>query len=337
MDERSDRWTDRFDPELAPLAPLIPTFDLDDVPAARAQLAELVAAFADEVDTTGLSIEDRRAPGADGTPDGAPDVLVRVYQPVDAPPAHPCVLYLHGGGFVLGSVDTEHAAAVDLARSLGVTVASVEYRLAPEHPFPAGLEDCYAALVWLRDAAAALDVDPARIAVFGRSAGAGLAAALALLTRDRRGPALCFQGLAIPELDDRLTTPSMTTFVDTPLWNRRLAEASWRHYLGDDRSEVSPYAAPARATDLAGLPPAYVSVMELDPLRDEGIAYASALLGAGVSVELHCFPGTFHGSTVIRDAAVSRRCLREELDALRRGLGLPRTRVEIGDARSSSG
>jgi acetyl esterase len=155
-------------------------------------------------------------------------------------------------------------------------VVSVEYRLAPEDPFPAGLEDCYAALVWLHESAAELGVDGDRIAVVGRSAGGGLAAALALVTRDRHGPALCFQCLAIPELDDRLDTPSMQAFVDTPLWNRPLAEASWRHYLGDDRSDVSPYAAPARATDLSGLPPAYVSTMEFDPLRDEGIAYANA-------------------------------------------------------------
>jgi acetyl esterase len=309
----------RFDPELAPVVPLLPAFDLDDVAAARAQLAELVASFAADVDTSSLQVEDRQAPGADG----APPVPVRVYRPLGAPGAIPAVLYLHGGGFVLGSVETEDAAAVDLARALGVVVVSVEYRLAPEDPFPAGLEDCYAALVWLHESAAELGVDGDRIAVVGRSAGGGLAAALALLTRDRDGPALCFQCLAIPELDDRLDTPSMQAFVDTPLWNRRLAEASWRHYLGDDRSDVSPYAAPARATDLSGLPPAYLSTMEFDPLRDEGIAYANALMHAGVPVELHTFPGTFHGSVVIANAAVSRRCREEELHAIRRGLGLP--------------
>jgi acetyl esterase len=204
-------------------------------------------------------------------------------------------------------------------------VVSVAYRLAPEHPYPAGLEDCYAALVWLAGHAAELGVDPARLAVAGGSAGGGLSAALALLARDRGGPALCFQYLAIPELDDRLTTPSMQAFVDTPLWNRPSAVRSWEYYLGPGLAagsdDVPPYAAPSRATDLAGLPPAYISVCEFDPLRDEGIAYAQALLAAGVSVELHLFPGTFHGSTMVNPAAaISRRQNEETAAVLARAL-----------------
>jgi acetyl esterase/lipase len=198
---------------------------------------------------------------------------------------------------------------------------SVEYRLAPEHPFPAGVEDCYAALSWTAANAAALGVDARRIAVAGQSAGGGLAAATALLARDRGGPALCFQLLEIPELDDRLDTPSMLAFDDTPLWNRPSAVWSWKHYLGPDHGgEVSPYAAPARAQDVSGLPPAYVSTMELDPLRDEGILYALRMLQAGVPVELHSYPGTFHGSALIPAAAVSQRNAREVLDALRRAI-----------------
>ena len=138
---------------------------------------------------------------------------------------------------------------------------------------------------------------PQRIAVNGGSAGGGLAAGLALLSRDRGAPALCFQYLGIPELDDRLETPSMRQFHDTPMWSRPAAEKSWEWYLGDahGRDDVSPYAAPARATDLAGLPPAYVSTMEFDPLRDEGILYALNLMAAGVSVELHSFPARSTG------------------------------------------
>ena len=198
-------------------------------------------------------------------------------------------------------------------------VVSVEYRLAPEHPFPAGLEDCYAALVWTATEAKKLGIDPERIAIAGQSAGGGLAAATALLARDRGGPKLCFQLLEIPELDDRLDTPSMLAFTDTPLWNRPNAVWSWRHYLGPDhRGEVSPYAAPARAENLAGLPPAYISTMEFDPLRDEGILYALRLLQAGVSVELHSYPGTFHGSALLPTAEVSRRNMEEVFGVLAR-------------------
>ena len=154
--------------------------------------------------------------------------------------------------------------------------------------------------------------------------GGGLAAATALLARDLGGPPVCFQMLHIPELDDRLETPSMRAFVDSPLWNRPLAVQSWKAYLGglSGAADVPPYAAPARATDLAGLPPAYVSTAENDPLRDEGIIYALRMLQAGVSVELHQFPGTFHGSALVTTAAVSRRAQREAAGVLRSALGV---------------
>jgi acetyl esterase/lipase len=179
-----------------------------------------------------------------------------------------------------------------------VVVASVEYRLAPEHPFPAGLEDCYAGLTWLAAHADELGVDPARIAIHGISAGGGLCAALALLARDRGGPAIAFQYLGVPEVDDRLETRSARDFVDTPVWNRPRAEISWDSYLGPGRrggADVSPYAAPARATDLSGLPPALVIVGGADGFRDEDIEYATRLLQAGVPTELHVYPGAYHG------------------------------------------
>jgi len=196
-----------------------------------------------------------------------------------------------------------------------------DYRLAPENPFPAGLEDCYAALGWTALHTDELGIDPNRLAIAGQSAGGGLAAACALLARDRNGPKLCFQLLEIPELDDRLETPSMQQFTDTPLWNRPNAVWSWRHYLGAEHTgEVSPYAAPSRASDLSNLPPAYVSTMEFDPLRDEGILYALRMMQAGVPVELHSYPGTFHGSAMFPDAEPSRRNSSEVLGALERGL-----------------
>jgi acetyl esterase/lipase len=306
-----------FDPELAEMAALVagrgaPT----DAVAARVESAAMFSTLP-EPDVSGLDIENREIPG----PEGDPPVPVRVYVPHErADTPTPAILYIHGGGFFVGSIDTEHGGSATLARELGVVVVSVEYRLAPEHPYPAGLEDCYAALQWLHAAAGELGVDAARIAVNGGSAGGGLSAALALLARDRGGPAICFQYLGIPELDDRLDTPSMQTFVDTPMWSRPAAEKSWEWYLGDlwGTADIPYHAAPARAEDLSGLPPAYVSVMEFDPLRDEGLDYAVRMIRAGVPVELHHFPGTFHGSAMVQTAAVHRREAAERLAVWRK-------------------
>jgi acetyl esterase len=310
-----------YDPELAPIVPLLPSVDITNVAVARANL-ERAAQLSLRADESTLTVQDYSIAGYESDP----DMAVRVFRPVNAGGQTPALLYIHGGGFVVGSVLAEHDNAVTLASTLGAVVVSVEYRLAPEHPFPAALHDCFAALNWLSQHANELGVDTARVGVYGSSAGGGLAAALALFCRDRGGPSLCFQFLAIPVLDDRLETESMRTFIDTPEWNRSSAELSWAYYLGSAGSEdVSPYAAPARAKDLANLPPAYISTMEFDPLRDEGILYALALLNAGVSVELHSYPGTFHGSSTVLTAEVSRRTLQEQMHVLRRALGLTAT------------
>lgn len=306
-----------FDPELAPIAAFLPRGDWSDVTTARAGLHAFVTGDRPEIDTVGIAVTDREVQG----PPGDPGVRVRTYVPSGRSGVGPALLMLHGGGFVLGSVELDHAWAVTVARSVGAVVVSVEYRLAPEHPFPAGLHDCYAALDWLRSACDELGVDPGRIGVHGVSGGGGLAAAVALMARDRSGPALRFLALVSPELDDRLETPSMRAFVDTPLCNRPAIEWSWRHYLGDDRSAVPAYAAPARADDLARLPATYVSTMEFDPLRDEGIQFALRLLQAGSSVELHAYPGTFHGAELIGDTAIARRVRADLLAAIGRGLG----------------
>ena len=211
-----------------------------------------------------------------------------------------------------------------LCRGLGVVVVSIDYRLAPETPYPGPLEDCYSALQWVSSNASMLNIDPARIAVFGVSAGGGLGAATALLSRDRGGPPICFQYLGIPELDDRLQTASMQRFVDTPMWNRPNAEISWDFYLGDQyqrgADNVPYHAAPARAKDLSGLPSAYISTMEFDPLRDEGVEYALKLMQACVATELHSFPGTFHGSSMFANTAISQRESTEMFAVLRRAL-----------------
>lgn len=254
-----------FDPEIAAVVPLLPDIEGTDPASSRAFLSEMIAQLP-APDTTGVQYEDRPVPGADGDP----EVRIRIYRSEER--SAPAAVYsVHGGGFIAGGLDTEHPHAVRLARELGIVVVSVDYRLAPETPFPRPLEDVYAGLVWIADHAAELGIDPQRVAIYGASAGDGLCAGLALLARDRKGPPIAFQFLGVPELDDRLTTTSMTAFTDTPFtarkWDRTKAIASWNHYLGADRAgsdDVSVYAAPARATDLAGLPPAYISVMHFD-------------------------------------------------------------------------
>jgi acetyl esterase/lipase len=308
-----------YDPALLPLIERLPTaIDFGD-PEALAQMRgprpEIFGT--PPPDREDVAKRDLAVPGSAGDP----DVPIRIYTPrAGASGPRGCVFEIHGGGFIMGDVAMMDPWCQVVAAELDAIVVSVEYRLAPEHPFPAGIEDCYAALCWTAANAKQLGADPRRLAIAGQSAGGGLAAGTALLARDRGGPELCFQLLDIPELDDRLGTPSMRAFTDTPLWNRPNAEWSWRHYLGGRGGEVSPYAAPARMKDLSNLPPAYVSTMEFDPLRDEGILYALRMLQAGVPVELHSYPGTFHGSSLIAGAAISQRCARDVLDALRRAL-----------------
>jgi acetyl esterase/lipase len=296
-----------MDPELDAFVPLFPSTDLSDPVSARANFARLATAMP-VPDTPNLEVEDRTVP-AD------PDVAVRIYRPH---PAQGAIVWMHGGGFVMGDLDTEHPWATRLAEASGAVVISVDYRLAPENPFPAALDDVHAVLTWTARHAAELGVDPERIAVGGHSAGAGLAAAVALRARDLQGPPICFQLLNQPGLDDRQQTWSARTFTDTPWMNREKITQIWGYYLGS--TPATPYAAPARATDLSGLPPAYVASAEFCPNRDEDIDYALRLLQAGVSVELHQWPGTFHGSQAILSAEVSQRQIAELGAALRRAL-----------------
>ncbi|KDN22397.1 alpha/beta hydrolase [Amycolatopsis rifamycinica] len=310
-----------IDPELLPWLDMLPAVTLADhesLLAARSSMAQLSEVLPAYEPANPVDVRDTAVPG----PSDAPDVPVRVYSPSNRTAAVPGLLYIHGGGFVMGDLDTFDAHVLRLVDELGIVVVSVDYRLAPEHPFPAPVEDCYAALTWAAAKADELGIDPARLGVAGESAGGGLAAAVALLARDRGGPRLSFQYLGIPELDDRLDTPSMRAYTDTPIWNRPNAVYSWTSYLGAEPggADVSPYAAPARAADLAGLPPAFVTVCQFDPLRDEGIAYAQRLAHAGVPVDLRHYPGTFHGSSLVETAEISRRMFADELDALRRGL-----------------
>jgi acetyl esterase/lipase len=244
------------------------------------------------------------------------DLLVRLYRPTER--GEGALLFLHGGAYVLGDAYVEESRCLHLASEGRCLVASVEYALAPEKPFPAGLEDAYAGLEWLGAHATELGVAPGRIAIGGSSAGAGLTAALALLARDRGGPQVCFQLLVYPMLDDRMETPSMR-MDDTALFTPRAARHAWAHYLGGRPADH--LSSPGRATDLRGLPPAYVLVAEHDPLRDEGIDYARKLVEAGVATELHLFAGTFHGFDLIgARTRLGRQALEEQARALRHAL-----------------
>lgn len=307
-----------FDSELQPWVPMLPTLDVSDPAVARATLAAMSANIPPFEAPPGVDITRQEVPG----PDGEPDVPVLIFSPSGEQTDRPALVYTHGGGFVTLSADGDQALPAEIAAETGAVVISVDYRLAPETTFPGPVEDCFAVLVWVAKNSESLGIDPARIGVGGVSAGACFAAAMTLMSRDRGGPEICFQMLDIPVLDDRCSTPSMLAFHDAPVWNLKSAQDSWKHYLGPEADgEVPPHAAPARAEDLSGLPPAYVVVSEYDPLRDEGIDYARRLLEAGVPTELHVFPGTFHGSGgALPAAAVSRRMRSEALDAVKRGL-----------------
>ncbi|ONH30352.1 alpha/beta hydrolase [Pseudofrankia asymbiotica] len=263
-------------------------------------------------------------------PAGAPDVALLVCRPTattieaaGAGPgtAQPVIYHSHGGGMIIGDFRTGLLSILDWARQLGLVVVSVDYRLAPEHPHPAPVEDCYAGLRWTADHAAEIGGDPGRLIVAGPSAGGGLSAALALLARDRGGPALAGQVLMSPMLDDRNDTPSAVQMAGRGVWDRSANETGWGALLGPARGgpDVSPYAAPARAADLSGLPPAYVDVGSAETFRDEDVAYASGIWRAGGQAELHVWPGAFHGFDMLAPhTAIARQAKAARLLWLRR-------------------
>ena len=258
---------------------------------------------------------DRRIPVDGG------EITVRVYTPEAKPPL-PCHLYIHGGGFWLGTLDQMDPNCRGIANDAECVVVSVDYRLAPEAKFPAPAEDCYAALCWVVDNAFELGIDPSRISVGGGSAGGNLSAVVALMARDRGGPPLVFQVLEIPVTDLTMSQPSIETN-DGYLLTRVGMEQYRDYYLADPADATNPYASPLLAPDLSGLPPALVMTAEFDPLRDEGEAYAARLADAGVEVDAMCWEGQFHGSQtmakLIPDEAAAYH--REVTSALRKAYG----------------
>ncbi|WP_199515988.1 alpha/beta hydrolase [Nucisporomicrobium flavum] len=315
-----------FDPELgAALAAVAetnpPPLTADLIPALRAD-SPMVRATEEELRRDGrFTVEERLVPGLDGDP----DISLLICRPTAPKGVLGCVYHTHGGGMIIGDNRTGVPDMLDWAEEFDLVVVSVEYRLAPETPHPGPVHDCYAGLLWTAGHADELGFDPDRLLVAGGSAGGGLAAALALMARDRGGPALRGQVLICPMLDDRNDTPSAIQMAGLGVWDRTANDTGWTALLGDARGgpDVSPYAAPARATDLSGLPPAFIDVGSAETFRDEDVAYATRIWQAGGVAELHVWPGAFHGfDGMVPQAALSQeakaarvRWLRRLLDA----------------------
>ena len=309
------------DPELAVLLNQLPAsapLTLDSLPAARASSAAMLAGVP-VPEFPGRTVSERFVPG----PEDASDVRVLLYEPTQRTQSTAGLLWLHGGGFISGSVDAEDIVVRQLAAELGCVVVSVNYRLAPETPHPGPVEDSYAALSWLYTNAAELGVDRERLALVGSSAGGGLAATLALLARDRGEIRLAFQCLNAPMLDDRtVKTDPPHPYTGEFIWTREANRFGWTSLLGQapGGGGVSPYAAAGRAENLEGLPPAFIAVGALDLFLEEDMEYARRLTRAGVPTELHVYPGTFHGYQMVTQAQVTQRAMRDRTNAIKRAL-----------------
>jgi acetyl esterase/lipase len=315
-----------LDPELvAPLREILRTLPTPLTPEliADRRSRTIAGSLSDEDIRRGgaFDLDERTVPG----PPGAPDISLIICRPTATAGPHPVIYNVHGGGMVAGNNRTvELACELARAEELQLAVVAVEYRLAPEHPDPMPVEDCYAGLVWLSEHAPMLGLDPDRIIISGNSAGGGLAAGTALLARDRGGPALFGQMLQCPMLDDRCNTPSAQQLREVGLWDGRSNLAGWTALLGCRRgtADVTLYAAPARATDLSGLPPLFVDVGSVEALRDEAIDYASRVWIAGGQAELHVWSGAFHSfDEWVPDALVSVAANQARISWLRRLLG----------------
>ncbi|HEX4430466.1 MAG TPA: alpha/beta hydrolase [Frankiaceae bacterium] len=296
-----------LDPAIAKAVQALPFEALTDEQVAMIRSVQLPSVVSDAVERT------------DHVLPGEPSVSVRVHRAKGVSGALPCVYSIHGGGYVIGSNAMDDAMFDQLCPALEIVGVSVEYRLAPEAPYPGPLEDCYRGLLWTFEHSGELGIDPSRIGIRGISAGGGLAAALALLTRDRAEVSLAFQLLDCPMLDDRQRTHSSQQ-EGLPVWSRESNTYGWRAYLGDlYGTDNIPYtAAPGRAEDLSNLPPAYVSVGTVDGFLDEDVDYATRLNHAGVPTELHVYPGACHGYQMAVDSEITVQSSRDAREWLRR-------------------
>jgi len=312
-----------LDPELkVPFKKMMnqmPPISFDNLPASRAASRKMTALMkAQSPVIPGIVSEDLEIPGRDKA-----KIPVRVYRPDSVPGSLPALLWIHGGGYMLGDLDQEDSLSKQYALAGGCLVVSVDYRLAPEHPYPAPLDDCYSALKWLSSEAGRLNVDRSRIAVGGASAGGGLAAGLALLARDRMEVKIMFQLLVYPMINDRNVAPASETVPDTLFWTRKNNLFGWRAYLGCEPGGegISCYASASRVGDVKGLPPAYIAVGDLDLFAQEDIDYARRLIAAGIPAELHVYRGGCHAFDMFMpEAGLSKRFTADIQRALKQAL-----------------
>tara|TARA_B100000902_G_scaffold395586_1_gene454490 strand:+ start:149 stop:1102 length:954 start_codon:yes stop_codon:yes gene_type:complete len=311
---------DRIDAESKPALELL----WSALPGGLNGIADIVArraayhafrAAAPKADYPHLIVSDHTYPGPGG------DLTLRLYRPLEAEKESPGLIYIHGGGMIMGDLESQDEAMKICASKLGMPIASLDYRKAPEHPYPAAPEDCYAGVCWVFKHASDMGMDAHNIGLMGISAGGGLALAAALMLRDRQGPSLKYLVPLCPMIDDRHHTDSSKTVLDIGIWDREGSIEAWNWYLGDSKPDA--YAAPARAEDLSSLPPTYIDVGDLDLFRDEDMLFAQRLSAAGVPVEFHLWTGAYHVSELFApQAKLSKAIWATRYAAIRRLAGI---------------
>lgn len=304
---------DKLNKELIKGYTELPIANLDDLESIRKQTNSQQFKIPDNIKITNQYI-----PG----PMYHPNLRVRVYQPKQFKPPLPAILYIHGGGFIFGTPEMQDQLCCLYVKEINCIVFSVDYRLAPEHPFPAAIEDCYSTLLWMSKNATKLGINPTKITLLGHSAGGGLATAVSLMARDRNGPSICFLMPLYPMLDDRNITLSSKQIKDNKVWNGDFNKKAWSMYLkGINKNAISYYAAPARADNYNGLPPTYTFIGDLDPFRDETINFVMHLSQSGVPTEFHLYPGCFHAfERIVPDAMISKQATNAYIEVLKKVL-----------------